>query len=907
MLNRSGCVSLGLVAVSLWTLPAMAQRPTPTSGTGDVGTVVNDSGFFIEITGGTQQLNTLFHSFEAFSSPTGATVRIQLDPSQSSVEYVIGRVTGNGASLIDGVLRLAGGNSPDLFLINPNGITFGENAFLLLPGSLFTSTAESISFEGNKSFSSASPGAAPLLTVSAPVGLQFGSVAQLIAFERTQLVVNPGEALAFLGGDLQVANSLLLAEGGQLSLGSVAPGSQVGFDSTTFEMDYANTTSFQDITFTQASYAVVSGDGGGSFQLQGRAVRVLENSALVAYNFGASDGSIVSIRASEKIEVAGLFNGILADAFSSGKGNHLRLDTDQLLLSQSAYVVADSHGTGMSGGITVNANEVLLSGPKFGGFFPTLLSSTTYGDGPGGDVTITANRLIAEDYSVVGANTAGFGPDAGTGGNLILTVGELILRDGAVIASYAFSDGNAGNVTVTATDSVEFTGFGDAVRFEEIGIYFTGLIVSNAPGSTGDAGSLSMTTPRLNVADGAQVSASTFGEGNGGSLTIRAEEIEVSSMAVATDGAQSRIAAPAGNEASGNGGSIDIETNRLRVYDGGQITTATQGAGNAGLINIRADEVDVSGRFEDSLFSSAITSSSTTNFDAGSINLNSGSVTVRDGALIAVSNVGGGNAGNLNIVADRLYLNNGKLESLVSAGSEGNINLTAERLLLMRQGSQITTSATGSATGGNVTIVSPVIVGIENSDIAANAVLGDGGNIDITTQGLIGLAFRDQLTPESDIVATSEFGVNGTVAINNFTADPGAALIKLPESPADGDDQVATACARRSIGNQFVASGRGGLPADPTQMLANDEPWIDFRALSSFDASDYSGEGKTIKTDSVPEQSVDNLVAEDLYSNPVEAADWSLNAAGQVELFAANTSKSEVDYPVNCLSETSAG
>ena len=1016
MLNRSGCVTLGLVAGFLWTPPAMAQRPTPTSGTGDVGTVVNDSGFFIEITGGTQQLNTLFHSFEAFSSPAGTTVRIQLDPSQSSVEYVIGRVTGNGASLIDGVLRLAGGNSPDLFLINPNGITFGENAFLLLPGSLFTSTAESISFEGNKSFSSASPGAAPLLTVSAPVGLQFGSVAQPIAFERTQLVVNPGEALAFLGGDLQVADSLLLAEGGQLSLGSVAPGSQVGFDSTTFEMDYANTTDFQDITFTQASYGVVYGDGGGSFQLQGRAVRLLEDSVLSASNFGASDGSIASIRASEKIEVVGTFENsgtaIYADAVGSGKGNRLHLDTDQLLLSQSARIVADAYGTGSSGGITINANEVLISGNPDVAGIPTALTSTAYGDGPGGDVTITASRLIAEDYSRVatatvgfgpdagtggdliltvgelimrdGASiesntfsdgnagnvtvnasevlisgnldfggistglasttyddglggdvtitanrliaednsrvataTVGFGPDAGTGGDLILTVGELIIRDGASIGSNTFSDGNAGNVTVTATDSVEVTGFAKEVRVEEFSTldtlyltiiettYLAGLLASAESGSTGDAGSLSITTPRLNVANGAQVSVSTLGEGNGGNLAIRAEEIEVSG-AVDADGGQSRIAALVGNEASGNGGSIDIETNRLQVYGGSEITTATEGAGNAGLINIRADEVDVSGRFEDSLLSSAITSSSTTNFDAGSINLNSGSVTVRDGGLIAVSNVGGGNAGNLNIASDRLYLNNGKLESLVSAGSEGNINLTAERLLLMRQGSQITTSATGSATGGNVTIVSPAIVGIENSDITANAVLGDGGNIDITTQSLIGLAFRDQLTPESDIVATSEFGVNGTVAINSFTADPGAGLIQLSDAPANGDDQVAMACAART-GNEFVASGRGGLPTDPTQMLNSSEPWIDFRTLSHFDSSDYSGEGETIKTGSVPEQSVNNLVAKDLYSNPVEAASWSLNAADQVELFAADTSKSEVDYPVNCLTETSAG
>ena len=99
----------------------------------------------------------------------------------------------------------------------------------------------------------------------------------------------------------------------------------------------------------------------------------------------------------------------------------------------------------------------------------------------------------------------------------------------------------------------------------------------------------------------------------------------------------------------------------------------------------------------------------------------------------------------------------------------------------------------------------------------------------------------------------------------------------------------------------------GGLPENPTQMLASNRPWIDFRALSSFDASDYPGEGETIETSSVPEQSVDHLVVEDLYSNPVEAAGWNLNAAGQVELFTADASKSEVGHSVNCLTETSVG
>ena len=127
-------------------MPALAQPVAPTIGTGNVGSAVSNTGSYT-VTGGTQRLNTLFHSFQDFS-PEANNVLFQLDGGQSAVEHVIGRVTGNNLSLI-------------------NGISFGPNASLSLPGSFFTSTAESITFKENHSFSSRNPSAAPLLTVSA--------------------------------------------------------------------------------------------------------------------------------------------------------------------------------------------------------------------------------------------------------------------------------------------------------------------------------------------------------------------------------------------------------------------------------------------------------------------------------------------------------------------------------------------------------------------------------------------------------------------------------------------------------------------------------------------------------------------------------------------------------------------
>ena len=145
LLWLSTCFALG--GLSALSSSVLAQSVTSDS---TVGTVVVDNGAFT-ITGGTQRLNTLFHSFTEFS-PETANATFVLDGTQSNVNLVIGRVTGNAASSINGRLALVGGISPDLLLINPNGISFGLTARLALPGSFLASTAESVLFPDDLTF-----------------------------------------------------------------------------------------------------------------------------------------------------------------------------------------------------------------------------------------------------------------------------------------------------------------------------------------------------------------------------------------------------------------------------------------------------------------------------------------------------------------------------------------------------------------------------------------------------------------------------------------------------------------------------------------------------------------------------------------------------------------------------------
>ena len=159
----SGFIS-GLITFG--TLPATAQITSD----GTTNTTVNLNNNNFNIINGIQKGNNLFHSFKEFSIPKGSSATFN---NSTDVVNIINRVTGGNISNIDGLIKSQG--SANLFLINPAGIVFGENASLDIGGSFLGTTAESILFEDGFEFSAVNAESEPLLTVSIPLGLQMGS------------------------------------------------------------------------------------------------------------------------------------------------------------------------------------------------------------------------------------------------------------------------------------------------------------------------------------------------------------------------------------------------------------------------------------------------------------------------------------------------------------------------------------------------------------------------------------------------------------------------------------------------------------------------------------------------------------------------------------------------------------
>ena len=122
---------------------------------------------------------------------------------------------------------------------------------------------------------------------------------------------------------------------------------------------------------------------------------------------------------------------------------------------------------------------------------------------------------------------------------------------------------------------------------------------------------------------------------------------------------------------------------------------------------------------------------------------------------------------------------------------------------------------------------------IKTATFIANAFQGNGGKINITDQGIFGLQYRDRPTPTtSDINASSEFGVDGAVKINTPNADPSQGLVSLPAVPIE--TEVAQACTLGGSQQQseFVVTGRGGLPPNPTEALSSDAIQVDWVTLN---------------------------------------------------------------------------
>jgi filamentous hemagglutinin family protein len=317
-----------------------------------------------EITGGTQRGSNLFHSFEQFSVPTNGEAFFN---NALDVRNIFSRVTGNSVSSIDGVIGANG--SANVFLLNPNGIIFGANARLDVGGSFIATTGDRILFSDGVEFSASTPATTPLLTISTPIGLQFGANPGAIRVQNATLQGAAGRTLSLIGGRLALSGATLRAVQGRIELGSVANGSvRLRAIESGWRLEYPAVSTFQDITLSNGTSVDASGDRAGEIQVQGRQIQVTEGSQIRLVAATGQAGNLL-VRASDRLELVGdstrstttgLFNEVRQSA--TGRGSTLTVETGQLVVSNGAQLSTNTFGSGQGADLRIVARAVTLSG-----------------------------------------------------------------------------------------------------------------------------------------------------------------------------------------------------------------------------------------------------------------------------------------------------------------------------------------------------------------------------------------------------------------------------------------------------------------------------------------------------------------------------------------------------------------
>ncbi|BAY16448.1 filamentous hemagglutinin family outer membrane protein [Anabaenopsis circularis NIES-21] len=841
-----------------------------------VNTTVSNSGNVRMIEGGTLRGTNLFHSFQEFSfsvntaATTGDTAFFN---NNSAVRNIFARVTGGSISNIDGIIRANG--TANLFLINPSGMVFGPNASLNVGGSFIASTANSIKFADGKEFSATNHTPDPLLTVSIPIGLNFSShvgsiVNQSQASPNGEMIdtdpTSPiglkapiGKTLALIGGDVAIEGGNLTTTAGRIELGSVGTGLVKLIEiEKGYAFDYSGVQDFRDIQVSQGGIIYGSGNDGSDIHFQGGNVKLTDSSQVFIDNLGEGRQDSLSVNARNFTIDAGAFLGTFA--LGAGNAGNIQVKASELVElvgttpdgffpSSIGSQVLES-ATGNAGNITIETKQLLIRDGA-------TIDSSTFGLGNAGNINVKASDFIelrggSQDGQIASGIVAQVAQDAienpGNAGALTIETQKLTITGGAQIATTARNSGKGGNITIKASDAILVSGASSQATASSFDSYRSGIFVGAEAGATGDVGNLDITTGLLTVENGARISAANFG-----SSTV--------------------------------GGNATFTLRQLVVQNGGEIRSASFGEGVGGILNINAtDSIDVVGAANiggESVISTLFTDAQASG-KAGNLIINSDRLSVRDGAELSVSSEGSGQAGNLDIKARFVQLDNqAKLIAETASGDGGNITLTLNEVLLLRRQSLISTTAGNNVAGGNggiINIKAPFIVAIpsEDSNIKANAFTGNGGQVNITARSIFGIQPRQFETPESDITASSTFGVNGVVNINNPDVDPTQGLTTLPQTLVDVSQLIAQGCGTQAeqVANQFTVAGRGGLPPSPNDNLNSDAVWSDTRRTVAAKPQHQS------RTPAVkPSKTLNSL-------SLVPASGWVFNNKGEVTLVA---------------------
>ncbi len=552
---------------------------------------------------------------------------------------------------------------------------------------------------------------------------------------------------------------------------------------------------------------------GGDINITTGSLAVTNGAQLQASTFGQGDGGKVKIEARDLVS----FDGLGRNQVPSGAGSNVAIGA-----------------VGNSGGIDITTSRLTVTNGA-------QLQASTSGRGSAGPVIINAQDMVSFDgQDIDGSPSSGIFSNVnaggvGSSGGIDITTGRLMVTNGAQLQASTLGRGNASEIRINARETVSFDRSSAFSTVEAKAV--------------GDGGGINITTGILSVSNGAQLMTNTRGQGNGGKITINADEI-VSFDGVGSNGIFSGALSTVEAGAVGKGGEIEITTRSLFVTNGGQLDTSTFGRGDAGRLIIDAHEMvsfdGNSGAFSQVSFGAV--------GKGGDIDITTGSLSLTHGGQLSTSTLGLGNAGHVTIDAREAVSFDGiGSDTIISGafsavgqeaiGNGGEIDIMARSLSVTNK-AQILASTLGQGDGGRVTIQSHDLVYIDresgvNSRVEVGGV-GIGGDIDITT-GALSITNRSQLS-----TSTLGQGNAGTIEIDaseiaSFDRESSAfSSVGVGAVGRGGAIDIITGSLFITNGSQLSTSTFGQGDAGQVAIVARDRVSFDGLSSNGFSSSALS-------------------------------------------------------------------
>ncbi|KPQ35499.1 MAG: filamentous hemagglutinin family N-terminal domain, partial [Phormidium sp. OSCR] len=331
------------------------------------------------------------------------------------------------------------------------------------------------------------------------------------------------------------------------------------------------------------------------------------------------------------------------------------------------------------------------------------------------------------------------------GGEMAIDGSDITISNSLVQAGIAeglgVPDTDSGNIELNATGQLTLSN--------------SSIINRVAENSVGNAGDIRVVANVVEMSDGAQLDASTFGQGDAGTVTVEATDRAVfSESAVFTDVEET---------GRGNSGNVRVTANIVEMSDNAQLITKTSGQGDAGNVTLTGETVRVSqGAF--------LSSETSGQGDAGNVTLTGETVRVSQGAFLSSSTLGEGGAGNVTLTGEIVDVRDGAflLSETSGQGNAGNVSLTGE-IVEVRDGAFLGSSTSGQGDAGNITLTGEIVrVSQEAFLFSGNLTnLGEGNTGNVSRTGGTGNAGDITLTGETVRVSQEAFLSSSTEGQEN--------------------------------------------------------------------------------------------------------------------------------------------